>query len=71
MSILKEYNGHFCESDYEYALISFLEKEGWEYLSGNDFPRLLKKDVINMILRVLYLKIMKSYQKKRLITCVI
>lgn len=47
MSILKEYNGHFCESDYEYALISFLEKEGWEYLSGNDFPRLLKKDVIN------------------------
>ena len=47
MASIKEYNGHFCESDYEYALISFLEEEGWEYLSGNDFPRLLKRDVIN------------------------
>jgi len=47
MAQLNEYNGHFCESDYEYALISFLENEGWEYLSGKDFPRELKKDVLN------------------------
>jgi len=47
MANLNEYNGHFCESDYEYALISFLENEGWEYLSGKEFPRQLKKDVLN------------------------
>ena len=28
---LKNINGHFVESDYENALISFLENEGWEY----------------------------------------
>ncbi len=35
MSKLKEYNGHFCESEYEYAFIAFLEKEGWQYLQGS------------------------------------
>ena len=29
MSKLKEYNGHFCESEYEYAFIAFLEREGF------------------------------------------
>ncbi|MCR5146740.1 MAG: HsdR family type I site-specific deoxyribonuclease [Clostridia bacterium] len=47
MANLKEYNGHFCESDYENALISFLENEGWTYLSGIDLPRELKREVIN------------------------
>lgn len=46
MSSLKEYNGHFCESDYEYALISFLENEGWSYLAGNELTREYKKDVL-------------------------
>ena len=36
MSKLQEYNGRFCESEYEYAFITLLEKEGWlfscEYL---------------------------------------
>lgn len=26
MARLKEYNGHYCESEYEYAFIGFLEE---------------------------------------------
>ena len=33
MARLKEYNGHYCESEYEYAFIGFLEAEGWKYSS--------------------------------------
>ena len=32
MAKLKNINGHFVESDYENALIAFLEREGWQYL---------------------------------------
>lgn len=32
MARLKEYNGHYCESEYEYAFIGFLEAEGWKFL---------------------------------------
>ena len=46
MAKLKEYNGHYCESEYEYAFIAFLESEGWKYLSGNSFPRLSRRDVL-------------------------
>ena len=46
MAKLKEYNGHYCESEYEYAFIGFLEDEGWTYLSGNDFHRETKRDVL-------------------------
>ena len=28
---IKEYNGRYCESEYEDAFISFLEAEGWKY----------------------------------------
>ena len=45
MSRLKDYNGHFCESDFEYAFIGFLEKEGWNYIAGNKINR-TKKDVL-------------------------
>ena len=45
---LKNINGHFVESDYENALISFLENEGWEYLFGESIPRANKKEVLNM-----------------------
>ena len=31
MAKLNSINGHFVESDYENALISFLEAEGWQY----------------------------------------
>lgn len=46
MAKLKEFNGHYCESQYEYAFIAFLEAEGWQYLSGNSMPRTTKKDVL-------------------------
>jgi len=34
MAKLKNYNGHYCESDYEYAFLGFLEKTGWTYTAG-------------------------------------
>ena len=46
MANLQEFNGHYCESQYEYAFIAFLEAEGWQYLSGNSMPRTTKKDVL-------------------------
>lgn len=46
MAKLKEYNGHYCESEYEYAFIGFLEQEGWKYVSGNDMTRITKRDVL-------------------------
>lgn len=46
MSKLKEYYGHFCESEYEYAFIGLLEAEGWQYLAGNSIPRPSKRDVL-------------------------
>ena len=45
---LKNINGHFVESDYENALISFLENEKWQYLYGDSIPRASKKEVIYM-----------------------
>lgn len=47
MANLKKYNGHYCESEYEYAFINLLENEGWMYKSGNDIGREYKKDVLN------------------------
>lgn len=46
MAKLKDYNGHYCESEYEYAFIGFLEAEGWDYISGNHINRISKKDVL-------------------------
>ena len=46
MAELKNFNGHFCESEYEYAFIDFLESEGWTYTHGNNIPRLNKNDVL-------------------------
>ena len=43
---LKEYNGRYCESEYEYAFLGFLEAEGWQYLSGNEINRSVKRDVL-------------------------
>ena len=45
---LKNINGHFVESDYENALISFLENEEWQYLYGASIPRANKKQVLYM-----------------------
>lgn len=48
MAKLKNINGHFVESDYENALIAFLEKEGWQYLFGDSISRVNRKEVLNM-----------------------
>ena len=45
---LKQMNGHFVESDYEDALISFLEQEEWQYLYGDNIPRASRKEVLYM-----------------------
>ena len=46
MAKLKKYNGHYCESEYEYAFIGFLEAEGWNYIPGNHINRISKRDVL-------------------------
>ncbi len=46
MSALKNYNGRYCESDYENAFISFLEAEGWQYLAGNSMTRGSMREVL-------------------------
>ena len=46
MARLKNYNGRYCESEYEYAFIGFLEAEGWIYFSGNNISRVTKRDVL-------------------------
>ena len=46
MPKLKEYNGRYCESDYENAFLSFLEMEGWQYLSGGNIPRASRREVL-------------------------
>ena len=45
---LKNINGRFVESDYENALIHFLEQEGWQYIYGDEIPRDSMKEVLYM-----------------------
>ena len=46
MAKLQEYNGRYCESEFEYAFLSFLEAEGWQYLHGNSISRDKKTTVL-------------------------
>ena len=46
MPSLINYNGRFCESEYENALLSFLEEEGWQYLAGSSIVRDSKREVL-------------------------
>ena len=46
MSKLINYNGRYCESEYENAFLSFLEEEDWQYLAGNSLVRDSKRDVL-------------------------
>jgi len=46
MANLQNYNGRYCESQFEYAFLSFLEEEGWHYLHGNSIPRENKTAVL-------------------------
>ena len=47
-SSINNINGHFVESDYENAFISFLEAEGWNYLYGDSIPRDDRTEVLYM-----------------------
>ena len=46
MQKLKNYNGRFCEQDFEDAFLTFLEDEGWHYLAGSSIPRSSKREVL-------------------------
>ncbi len=46
MAKLQNYNGRYCEQEFEYAFLSFLEDEGWHYLAGNSMPRSSKREVL-------------------------
>ena len=46
MAKLKEYDGHYCESEFENAFLLFLENEGWNYLPGNSIIRDSKTTVL-------------------------
>lgn len=46
MAKLKNYYDRYCESEYEYAFLGFLEEEGWTYSSGTTIDREKKNDVL-------------------------
>ena len=46
MAKLQNYNGHYCEWEFEATFLSFLEAEGWQYLSGKSMSRNSKRDVL-------------------------
>ena len=46
MAKLQNFNGRYCEADFENAFLSFLEAEGWQYLFGNSIPRVSRQDVL-------------------------
>ena len=46
MSKLQNFNGKYCESEYESAFLAFLEQEGWNYLAGNSISRGSKREVL-------------------------
>ena len=46
MAKLKNYNGRYCESDFEQAFLSKLEETGWQYLAGSNIPRSSRRDVL-------------------------
>ena len=46
MATLQNYNGCYCESEFEGAFLAFLEAVGWQYLPGNSIPRSSKREVL-------------------------
>lgn len=46
MAKLHNYNGRYCETEYENAFLSFLEEAGWSYLPGSSLPRTSMRDVL-------------------------
>ena len=56
MSTLNNYNGHYCEWEFEETFISLLEGEDWQYLYGDSIPRESRKEVLYMDDLFQYLK---------------
>ena len=46
MANLKNYNGRYCEWEFEYTFLSCLEAEGWQYLPGGSIPRSSQREVL-------------------------
>ena len=46
MAKLQNYNGRYCEWEFEYTFLSYLEEEGWQYLPGGSIPRSSQMDVL-------------------------
>lgn len=46
MAKLKDYHGHYCESEYESAFLALLEKAGWTYSAGRTICRKTSRDVL-------------------------
>lgn len=46
MARLQNYNGRYCESEYENAFLSYLEEVGWQYLPGSSIVRASKREVL-------------------------
>lgn len=46
MAKLQEYNGHYCEWEFEAAFLTLLEDEGWQYLPGKRIPRASRREVL-------------------------
>lgn len=46
MAKLKNYNGRYCEWEFESAFITYLENEGWQYLPGSSILRDSQRDVL-------------------------
>ena len=46
MAKLKNFNGRYCEWEFENAFITYLEDEGWQYLPGSSILRDSQRDVL-------------------------
>ena len=46
MARLQNYNGRFCESEFENAFLAFLEAEGWQYLARTSISRASRREVL-------------------------
>lgn len=46
MAKLEQFNGYYCESEFESTFIALLEAAGWQYLAGSKIPRHSQSDVL-------------------------
>ena len=46
MAKLKNYNGRYCEQEFESAFLASLEEAEWQYLPGDKIPRDSMREVL-------------------------